>query len=152
MSYCSQSNIEDCRKCKRLSCTVIQCGSIDKNNNNNFISLHELCIPYYLTDNEKLNRCQNFNNVNSFQSSGKCEYDDLEGFGFITIFIIFIIVIGIIIFSVSAIYYNIYLYKTGEIPFEPFNFMPEFLFPRNEGHRNTIDNLDNIFNPQRFEN
>ena len=151
LSFCGQSDIEECRNCKRLSCTVIQCGSIDKNNNN-FNSLYELCIPYFLTDEEKSERCKNLNNANSFQNSGKCEYDDLEGFSSFTIFIIFIVVIGIVIFSVSVIYYNIYLYKTGEVPFEPYNFMPEFLFPRKEGHRATIDNLDNIFNPQRFEN
>ena len=45
-----------------------------------------------------------------------------------------------------------YLYKYEEIPFEPPSLMPEFLFPRIEGHRNTIDNIDYIFYPQRFEN
>ncbi len=68
-----------------------------------------MCLPYDITDKEKRERCLNFNGVTSFKPTGMCEYDDLYGYSSFTLFIIGAAVIGIVVFGVSIIYYNIYV-------------------------------------------
>ena len=41
--------------------------------------MYELCIPYTVSNEEKLKRCLAFNGVNQYRPTGTCEYDDLEG-------------------------------------------------------------------------
>jgi len=72
--------------------------------------MYELCIPYTVSNEEKLKRCKAFNGVNQFQSSGTCEYDDLEGYSSMSIFFIGLSVIIVLIFSFSVIYYNLHVY------------------------------------------
>lgn len=71
--------------------------------------MYELCIPYTVTEGEKLRKCQSFNNVTTYRSTGICEYDDLEGYSSFTIFIVGFLVIIVFIFSFSVIYYNVYV-------------------------------------------
>lgn len=71
--------------------------------------MYELCVPYTVSNEEKLKRCMAFNGVNQYRSSGICEYDDLEGYSSTSIFLIGLLVIIIVIFCVSIIYYNVYV-------------------------------------------
>ena len=40
-SYCGQSTLEDCRQCRRQSCSILQCGS---KTGNSFVK--KICINY----------------------------------------------------------------------------------------------------------
>ena len=31
LSYCAESNLEDCRKCKRFGCSIVECGNYSNN-------------------------------------------------------------------------------------------------------------------------
>ena len=37
LSYCGESDLDDCKSCKRQGCTVIECGEEDLKNNINFV-------------------------------------------------------------------------------------------------------------------
>ena len=37
LSYCGESDLDDCFNCKRQGCTVIECGEHDHKNNNPFV-------------------------------------------------------------------------------------------------------------------
>jgi hypothetical protein len=71
--------------------------------------MYELCIPYTVSNEEKLNRCLSFNGVNQYRTTGTCEYDDLEGYSSMNILLIGFLVIVVLIFCISVIYYNIYV-------------------------------------------
>ncbi len=53
--------------------------------------------------------CTNFNGVSTYRSSGTCEFDDLDGYSSSTVFLIGIAVVVILVFSLTVIYYNIYV-------------------------------------------
>jgi hypothetical protein len=74
-----------------------------------FSKMYELCIPYTVSNQEKLNRCLAFNGVNQYRPTGTCEYDDLEGYSSMNIFFIGFLVIIVLIFCISVIYYNVYV-------------------------------------------
>ena len=74
-------------------------------------------MPYTVSGYDRLARCKNFQDVNTYRSSGECEYDDLEGYSSFSIFIIGLAVIIVLVFSISIIYYNIYLIKYQTPPF-----------------------------------
>ncbi len=69
-----------------------------------------MCLPYTVSDAEKLARCLNFQDVETYKPSGECEYDDLDGYSSFTIFIIGLAVIIVLVFSLAVIYYNIYVH------------------------------------------
>ena len=85
------------------------------NININFIKLKihhfDLCLINNLTEEEKETICQEFDGVNSHNhnSKYKCNFDDLEGYSFLTVFIIFILSVAVIVFSVMVVYYNVYV-------------------------------------------
>jgi hypothetical protein len=81
----------------------------------NFEKMYELCIPYTVSEAEKLRKCQSFNNVSTYRSTHICEYDDLEGYSSFTIFIVGLLVIIVFIFSFTVIYYNVYVSMTYKI-------------------------------------
>ena len=124
--------------------------------------MYELCLPYTLSHNEKLKRCQAFYGVTNIQSSGTCEYDDLAGYSSLSVFIIGLLFIIVIVFSITVIYYNIYviisnsqLTRHNTPPFIVPGILPEFLFPRygNNQQRTTVDrNLDRIFENENKNN
>ena len=72
---------------------------------------YDLCVPNILNDNEKLKKCLNFADVTTFSSTLTCEDNSLEGYSFITIFIIGIIVIAVLVLSITVIYYNICVFR-----------------------------------------
>lgn len=121
-AYCGESNIEDCRNCRRPGCTVIECGmdnleDLHKKQNylttpSTFVKLHDLCLPYTVTDKEKLDKCLSFSGVTTYRPTGICEYDDLDGYSSITVFIIGLAVIVVLVFSLAVIYYNVYVRKS----------------------------------------
>jgi hypothetical protein len=97
--------------------------------------------------------------VTTFRNTGTCEYDDLEGYSSLTVFIIGIAVIIVLVFSISIIYYNIYLLKYQTPPFFVPKVFPEFLFPRKASNgqqgqlRTTLDHrLDDVFAPSNRDN
>jgi hypothetical protein len=115
-AYCGESNLEECRNCRRPGCTVIECGTETANANknalqpmNSFSKQYELCVPYTVSDKEKLEKCLSFNGVTTYKSTGICEYDDLDGYSSITVFVIGLAVIFVLVFSLAVIYYNIYV-------------------------------------------
>jgi hypothetical protein len=120
-AYCGESNLDDCRNCRRPGCTVIECGAdnledLVKNKNylttvSTFVKQYELCVPYTVTDREKLEKCQSFTGVTTYRPTGICEYDDLDGYSSLTVFIIGLAVIAVLVFSLAVIYYNIYVRK-----------------------------------------
>ena len=74
--------------------------------------LHDLCLPYTVTDKEKLDKCLSFSGVTTYRPTGICEYDDLDGYSSITVFIIGLAVIVVLVFSLAVIYYNVYVRKS----------------------------------------
>ena len=66
-------------------------------------------MPYSISNEAKKEKCLSFNNVNAFQSSGQCEYDDLAGYSTFTVIVITVVVIVILVFSGAVIYYNVYV-------------------------------------------
>jgi hypothetical protein len=68
---------------------------------------YELCLPNSISDVEKLKYCQNFADITDFANTSNCEDNSLEGYSTITFFIIGTIVIGVLVLSISVIYYNI---------------------------------------------
>ena len=74
-------------------------------------------MPYFVTDKEKKERCLNFQGATTYRPTGDCEYDDLEGYSSLTVILIGIGVIAILVFSVTVIYYNVYVNKNNVIIF-----------------------------------
>jgi hypothetical protein len=123
-AYCAESNYDDCRHCRRQGCTIVECGTSERNvkitslilkpedssilsSDKTFNKMYELCLPYTVSPHEKLKRCQAFTGVTNFQSSGQCEYDDLEGYSSFTVLLIGFLFIIVIIFCLTVIYYNV---------------------------------------------
>jgi hypothetical protein len=73
------------------------------------VSSYDLCVPYIIPDKERLEMCSNFNGVTTYRSSGTCEYDDLDGYSSSTVFLIGIAAVIVLVFSLTIIYYNIYV-------------------------------------------
>ena len=120
-AYCGESNLDECRSCRKPGCTVIQCGSESSESkalqpsfvNYTLILIqkkeYELCVPYTVTDKEKLEKCLSFTGVTTYKPTGQCEYDDLDGYSSISVFLIGLVVIVILVFCLAVIYYNIYV-------------------------------------------
>lgn len=68
---------------------------------------YELCLPNTLSDVDKLKYCQNFADITDFSNTSNCDDNSLEGYSTITVFIIGFIVIGVLVLSITVIYYNI---------------------------------------------
>lgn len=126
-SFCKQQNIGDCSSCKIIGCTVVECGSqipvtqiAAGNVNNNSISLnipspvnssnHQICAPYNATQEELDSQCQVFEGVKGFSKISICTWENLQGYSKFSIFLVTIVVIIGVVFSLSIIYYNIYVH------------------------------------------
>ncbi len=71
--------------------------------------MYELCVPYTVSGHDKYNKCLSFKDVTSYRSSGECEFDGLDGYSSFTIFLIGVLVISVLVFSLAVIYYNVYV-------------------------------------------
>ncbi len=71
--------------------------------------MYELCVPYTVSGEEKLEKCLKFNNVTTYRPTGECEFDSLDGYSSLSIFLIGIAVIVVLVLSLAVIYYNVYV-------------------------------------------
>jgi len=71
--------------------------------------MYELCVPYTVSGEEKYQKCTKFNGVTTYRPSQECEYDNLDGYSSLTIFVIGIAVILVLVCSLAVIYYNVYV-------------------------------------------
>ena len=70
-------------------------------------------MPNTIKGDEKQAICQEFEGVSTFNSQNTdCSYDDLQGYSMFSILLVFILVVGIIVFSVLVVYYNVYVRKS----------------------------------------
>ena len=124
--------MEECRNCRNDKCSSIQCGKESENpvnNIDNFETYNELCIPRNISGKKKQSMCNNFKGVNTYRIFFECDYNIKYSFSFMAsefyLFIIFI-VLGI---SFIIIYYNNFLIKKKQKPFNMPSIFPESLFP-----------------------
>lgn len=158
LSICAESKIEDCRSCKRNGCSVVECGNTS---NGNFVHFFDICLANDLKNDEKEKVCQEFDGIKTFnKKKALCEFEDLEGYSTASVILIFILSAFVIVFSLVVVYYNVYLLKHSEPPFEPPTFFPIFLFPResesnkedNKREAQNLSNLNKIFKSNDFDN
>lgn len=159
LSHCAESSIDDCRSCLRQGCSVIECGNVS---GGKFIHHFDICVSSYLIPTEKESICKEFKSLSTFNKASQveCDFDNLEGYSNLSIFFVFILVASVIVLSIVIVYYNIYLIKNGEPPFEPPTYFPIFLFPResemtkeeNKRAAQNLQNLNKIFKSNEYEN
>jgi len=159
LSHCAESSINDCRSCMKRGCSVIECGNVS---GGKFIHHFDICVSSYLIPLEKENICKEFDGVSTYNKANlvECDFDDLDGYTNLSIFFVFIIVASVIVVSIVIVYYNIYLIRNGEPPFEPPSYFPIFLFPReseitkeeNKRAAQNLQNLNKIFKSNEYEN
>ena len=108
LSYCTESKIDDCKACKRPGCSAIECGNIS---GGKFVGHFDLCISKDLTTDDKEQMCSQFDGITTYNKNNStvCYFDDLDGYSFSSVFIIFILVAFVIVFSIVVIYYNFYV-------------------------------------------
>ena len=99
------------------------------NNIDKFETYNELCIPRNISGKTKKSMCKNFKGANAYRIFYECDYNIKYSFSFMAsefyLFIIFI-VLGI---SFIIIYYNNFLIKKKQKPFNMPSIFPESLFP-----------------------
>lgn len=99
-----------------------------------------MCLPFQVQDTEMVERCADtFSDINLVRNTPKLDLFEAEykcGSDGDSIFIISVLCLLLFTFSV-IIFYNCYIKLTGREPFVPFEFCPDFLFPRS-GKKPTI--------------
>lgn len=141
---CGSTALEKCRDCGNNMCSSIQCGKeVEKPVDyiDQFVIYNELCIPRNISDKKKKSMCKNFHGVNSYRVFYSCDYNIKYSFSFITSEFYMILVLIILGLTSIIVYYNNYLIKKKQKPFNlPLRFL-ETLFPNDNNINNEYQQM-----------
>ena len=143
--FCGAANITECRNCENEFCTLIQCGKEIENPINyidQFETYNELCVPRNTSDRRKKLMCKNFNDVNTYRIFNECNYESNYKFVFMTSELYFTIVFIILAIALIIIYYNNYLIRKKQKPFNTPSIFPETIFPDINNINNEYQNMN----------
>ena len=91
---------------------------------------NELCVPRNISDKRKKLMCKNFNEANTYRIFYECDYNAIYNFSFMSSEFYLLIVLIILGIAFIIIYYNNYLIKKTQKPFNLPSIFPETLFPK----------------------